>query len=266
MAHIKNDLLIPEPTYLGYEHFLKEHTLIADFKNISNYISKHECIDRVCHALPCVAYILNYQTRQYLFTSHNCESVLGYTTDDFRQKGNVFFEKNMHPEDMDIFSHKIFKKFIHYIHTSSKEEIEQLRFSVNYRFKRKDSVYIHLLQQYLVLEVNKQNYPVLVMGFVTDISLYKKDDKVIFSISKQDKRISKSILTTEFFPKSRPSVSPREKEVIDGLIAGFGSKEIADKLNISLYTVLAHRRNLLHKANCKNTAELIRFAMASGLV
>ncbi|WHZ10060.1 MAG: hypothetical protein OJF60_000499 [Burkholderiaceae bacterium] len=53
-------------------------------------------------------------------------------------------------------------------------------------------------------------------------------------------------------------LSGREREVLDGLIDGRTSKEIAKALGISPKTVDAHRANLLRKMHVETAAELVR--------
>ena len=52
-------------------------------------------------------------------------------------------------------------------------------------------------------------------------------------------------------------LTKREREIIDCLMAGLITKEIAAKLFIAKYTVDNHRKNILHKLNARNTPELI---------
>ncbi len=56
-------------------------------------------------------------------------------------------------------------------------------------------------------------------------------------------------------------LTQKEKEVVQYLMDGFSSKEIADKLDCSPRTVESHRANVLNKFNLKNTAELIKRMM-----
>ncbi len=53
------------------------------------------------------------------------------------------------------------------------------------------------------------------------------------------------------------NLSPREIEILEMLIQGKTSKEIAEILFISKTTVDTHRRNLLEKTNCRSTSELL---------
>lgn len=55
-----------------------------------------------------------------------------------------------------------------------------------------------------------------------------------------------------------PELTPREKEVLSLVAAGQSTKQIADKLDISIRTVESHRINLLKKVGVNNSAELIR--------
>jgi DNA-binding CsgD family transcriptional regulator len=55
-------------------------------------------------------------------------------------------------------------------------------------------------------------------------------------------------------------------EVLELISRGYTCQEIADKLFISIETVISHRKHLLIKFNVKNTAELIRTAMEKGFL
>jgi len=58
-----------------------------------------------------------------------------------------------------------------------------------------------------------------------------------------------------------PSISRREKEVLQLILDECTTQEIADKLFISFGTVETHRRNMLIKLGAKNTAGLVRIAL-----
>ncbi len=62
-----------------------------------------------------------------------------------------------------------------------------------------------------------------------------------------------------------PSISRREKEVLQLILDEHTTQEIADKLFISFGTVETHRRNMLIKLGAKNTAGLVRIALEYGL-
>ena len=61
-------------------------------------------------------------------------------------------------------------------------------------------------------------------------------------------------------------LSEREKEILFLICKGFSNCEIGDKLFISKRTVDKHRANILAKTSCKNTANLVVYAIKNGLV
>jgi DNA-binding CsgD family transcriptional regulator len=56
---------------------------------------------------------------------------------------------------------------------------------------------------------------------------------------------------------ARVGLTPREHEILAGIVAGNTSKEVARLLAISPRTVEFHRANLLKKLCARNTAELV---------
>lgn len=65
--------------------------------------------------------------------------------------------------------------------------------------------------------------------------------------------------------KSGISLTPREIEILKLIADEHSNPEIAEKLFISIRTVDTHRRNLLEKLGVKNTAGLVRYALAHGI-
>lgn len=60
-------------------------------------------------------------------------------------------------------------------------------------------------------------------------------------------------------------LSPREREVLEGLLAGLPNKTIAYDLAISPRTVEIHRARVMDKMGARSLSELIRLALAAGL-
>lgn len=65
---------------------------------------------------------------------------------------------------------------------------------------------------------------------------------------------------------SEHDLSAREIEVLVLVTKGFINKEIADKLNISLTTVISHRKNIVEKLGIKSVSGLTIYAVMQGYV
>ena len=61
-------------------------------------------------------------------------------------------------------------------------------------------------------------------------------------------------------------LSDREIEVMSLIVQGFINKEIADKLNIGLSTVITHRKNIMEKLRARSLVDIIIYAVVNGLV
>ena len=61
-------------------------------------------------------------------------------------------------------------------------------------------------------------------------------------------------------------LSSREREVLQMLAEGKTNKEIAGVLNLSVYTVDAHRGHIMEKLNLHSINDLVRFAVRNGLI
>lgn len=62
------------------------------------------------------------------------------------------------------------------------------------------------------------------------------------------------------------ALSLREKEILVELTKGYSNKQIADHLNIAVYTVNTHRRNICQKLNIHSLAGLTVYAIAHNLI
>jgi two-component system response regulator FixJ len=61
------------------------------------------------------------------------------------------------------------------------------------------------------------------------------------------------------------SLTPRERDVLDGLVAGLPNKTIAYDLGISPRTVEIHRARVMEKMRAKSLSELVRIALQLGI-
>ena len=61
-------------------------------------------------------------------------------------------------------------------------------------------------------------------------------------------------------------LSERERDVLILVAKGKTNKEIADELNISIHTVMSHRKNITHKTSIKSVAGLTVYALLNNLL
>ena len=73
---------------------------------------------------------------------------------------------------------------------------------------------------------------------------------------------------TRSFPAGQDSFSltPRERQILELVWEGLNTREIGDALNVSAKTVEVHRAKIMKKLHARNTAEMIKLSIESGLI
>lgn len=61
-------------------------------------------------------------------------------------------------------------------------------------------------------------------------------------------------------------LTPREREVVQLLAEGRGTKDVADLLGLSVKTVESHRANVMRKLGLQSLAELVRYAIRNNII
>jgi DNA-binding NarL/FixJ family response regulator len=61
-------------------------------------------------------------------------------------------------------------------------------------------------------------------------------------------------------------LTDREQNVLKEIIKGLSNKEIAERLNISIHTVMSHRKNIYQKTDIKSQAGLTVYALTHNIV
>ena len=109
-----------------------------------------------------------------------------------------------------------------------------------------------------------------VKGFILKTSGINEIEKAIHDVMLGESYFSNELLRkiinsighkNNIKSASKPLLTDRELEVLKLICYGLTTDEIAKKLFISPKTVKSHRSNLLEKTTCKNTPEMIIFAL-----
>src|ERR1700680_1389202 len=106
------------------------------------------------------------------------------------------------------------------------------------------------------------------LGAVDFLEKPFEDDRLIGMIEaaiRQAEPAAKSEALTNDIAARIATLSPRERQVMDGLIAGLSNKLIARDYDISPRTIEVYRANVMTKMQANSLSELVRLAMRGGL-
>jgi two-component system, LuxR family, response regulator FixJ len=107
------------------------------------------------------------------------------------------------------------------------------------------------------------------LGAVDFLEKPFEDDRLVAMIETaihQAEPAARSEALTQDIAARIASLSPRERQVMDGLIAGLSNKLIARDYDISPRTIEVYRANVMTKMQANSLSELVRLAMRAGLL
>ena len=200
-------------------------------------------------------YIFNVATAGMEFVSNTIHNILGINPEDF--SAEYIFEY-IHSDDLNRFAaHE--KEVTRFFGDLTPEEVLRYKVSYDYRLRCADGTYKWILMQTLTLQSDEQGSVIRVLGVQTDITHLKTEDKpsglsfigLNGAPSYYNVQVGGDVLLS-----SKEPFSKREKEVLQLVLSGKNSHEIADILSLSVHTVNSHRKNIFAKSDCKSLAEL----------
>ncbi len=205
--------------------------------------------------------IFDLHKKDHVYISKNYAIIFGYDLEEIKREEWDFLDRDFHPDDLI----HLLKAGIYFIKMGLSvpvETVKDFKLVYDYRRKNKNGEYIRVIEQQNVLELDKRGNVWLALS-VLDISP-DKDVQTPFRCRLVN---SKTGELFHFPPEGDlPRLSKREREVLKLISKGLISKQIADKLFISVNTVNTHRQRIIEKLNVSNTAEAIKYASELGLM
>lgn len=98
------------------------------------------------------------------------------------------------------------------------------------------------------------------------LSLYDDHLHVTDDINEITRKINKVCNISEKKTDEKETLSAREKEIVSFVVRGFTNQEIADKLFLSIHTVITHRRNISKKLEIHSATGLTIYAIVNKIV
>lgn len=202
---------------------------------------------------------------RYLYLSDSYIRFFGYMPNapEFQDKEETYFESRIHPEDLIALSNTQDKLF-DYLHKNQTNSILEYKLVYEFRVLNLDNKYIRIISQHQVLELDENGDPWLVMG-IADLS---PNTALLDTIKIQVVNFitGETLPLNKFEEKEYIEFTPREKEILLLIKSGMLSKEISNRLSVSIHTVNKHRQNIMQKMNTNNILEAIDYARKLGLL
>lgn len=118
------------------------------------------------------------------------------------------------------------------------------------------------------LNLSNKTVVIALVYNLIDEQFYRHYDAVI-RINDSESKIEETLtdsLNKEQTKSSEEELSDREKEILISVVKGMSNKEIAEHHNISIHTVITHRRNMARKLKIHSISGLTIYAIINKLV
>jgi DNA-binding CsgD family transcriptional regulator len=211
--------------------------------------------------------VFSFKNLQFEYVDKNVKNVLGIESKDFNLE---FFFKSVHPEDLEKMHLKEDTSKIFLYEKLTPDEIPFYKVVYLLRLKDLAGNYKTILHQSRAINVSDDGKIQQVLAVHSDvtfldipfnhkISFISQNKPNYYAIEKDGKYIFEEKSNKKMFTK-------REVEIINKISEGKTYNEIADLLFLSPNTINFHKKKILKKSNCSNTAQLIAKCIRDGVI
>lgn len=237
-----------------FDERLLDYSILEQHKKLLDYLSDTG---------NSTSFIFDLYKQKYIYASRNFDEILGI---DLRMlmsdEGMQMVDDLLHPDDncqfeqmqLDLYS------FLFSLPVARKMDYKHI---YSFRIINGNNECIRFVSQQQVLELDATGNIWLVLGII-DLAPEQNPNQG-FECSIINYKTGKKLSPSDFIDGTI-KLTTREKEVLQLVKYGLLSKEISDKLSISVNTVNIHRQNILQKTHTNNSIEAIRFAEKMGLL
>ena len=231
---------------------------IPDYKTIENSIA---LLERMAEVENSSIAVFDLYKKEFVTIRSKYREYVKADLEEIKKYGPAYYISIMHPDDAPVVL-DTYKKVFAFSFNLPVEEKKDYKTIFNFRLGYQGK-YFHFVQQIVTLELTRGGKIWLGLSISDMLPENEKFEKVNRRVI--NLRNGKYYLFNED-DNLWQNLSARELEVLGLVSKGFISREIADKLFISVNTVNNHRQNILEKINAANTNEAIRYARNLGLL
>jgi DNA-binding CsgD family transcriptional regulator len=174
--------------------------------------------------------------------------------------------ETIHPDDIEFITRAEASIADFFYNKIGNGKITDFKVNYNFRSRMKNGDYCLLNHQAIMMTLDNKN------GFGKSLNIHTKIDHLSKNIIHQYSLINinngVSYMNIDVFGENAcfSELSKREIDVIKLIAEGNDNKQIAELLCLSVHTIKTHRKKILQKTKCTNTAQLVKKTILLGLL
>ncbi|GAA4445347.1 hypothetical protein GCM10023091_36910 [Ravibacter arvi] len=230
---------------------------------IENLHRYSDFIDRWGH----MTFVIDAPSAEYPFLSRGTSRTLGHAVEALKEGGAEFIATRLKvPNEI---CRVVMADQFQFLKENRELEEGSVRFRMGLPLVDANGKLRYLSQQHGITHKDSAGLPLGYYGVVNWVEGVSKA-KIFQQIDVYDQELHdwKTVSYKEFHPDIDEDklLSKREIQILRFIAEGYGSKQIAGKLNLSLHTINTHRKNMMRRTNSLNTAGLLAYAMSVNLI
>lgn len=229
---------------MGTENRDSQDALISENAQLR---SRLEHLEAIIDKVPAMLYTSNNSRKAVNWCNSRLTDTLGYSLEEILLLGTDFFRQIIHPDDTGILA----------ISQQSFEDKKSMYGGV-LRVRRRDSDdWFWVVGLGIPFTYDQQGNVVdVICVFLDFTNAIDTGNQISEALREVLRRRNEDVLN---------KLTAREKDIFILAAGGHNNKEIAEKLNLSRYTVETHRKNIRLKLKVRNTPELVALAKQIGM-
>ncbi len=226
--------------------------------NLPDYLKNNFLINQIANQSKTIIQILDMSNFKIVYTSPNCFEITGFTDSELNNTGFTYWLRTI-PFKQILFYVKSSKFVNEKLKLLKSNEINFSNQCINLAFKNKMGESRSMVSTNTCIEWigNKQKYQLIMWRDMTE-KFKNKEFSVRYLIGNE----VFNYFSTQGKFKNGELLTDKESEIIKAHKTGLSTKEIADFMNLSNFTIDNHKKNLLSKLNTNsmdNVLEILNF-------
>ena len=244
---------------------MNSHKCVVTKKDYDIISPKIELLQRLAEVERSIYAIYDMNRGNYLLKSKEQKKLFGATeiNDNLTDDTEAQFQ-NIHPDDLAFVleTENMTYRFFSQLPAGEKKDYKLV---YDFRIKNMEGIYLRYMHQTIILEQDKNGTSWLSL-VISDLLSEKTENK-----KPQRRMINIKTGKLHLFNNNDECNSPvlltkRETEILSLVGRGYDSRNISEKLFISVNTVNNHRQNILHKTRTENTTQALLYAKRLGIL
>lgn len=234
---------------------------------VEKHIKKLKELDKYLPPMNSFFIVSNTTKQVYEFVSKNFEFSLGLDIEKMYTLGVPYWFGHFHPDDLPIWMKVLEDMMVFTMTKIPLEDRNKLSYTWNFRVKDIKGNYHNILEHQTPSYFDEHGKPII--GVAHSSIVGKGEPKPLIGVIRMlnDNNEYETLSYKNYSIKLLPAnLTNRELDVIRLLALNNTSKQIGDKLFISVQTVQTHRKNILKKLNFHSTQELIQYCLTNQLL